>query len=388
MSHFIFQTGHGKALAGKEIEAVLGDVIIDEVFDGYVVEAEIEDPIALLDQMGGIVRITEVVQSGPTSMPLNFESWVIHTLTNAFESKSGKFRYGVSIHPKSEKILKKILIGSKKNLKPILGNLRFVNKDFHNLSSVQAWHEGLLKDNAMEIHLFKSESKWYMSRTRAIQNFEWYSKRDYERPAKRAKNGMFPPKLAQILINLSGEKNHIYDPFCGSGTVLQEALLKGLQTSGSDLYPEMVADSRTNLDWLGRTTGAIMDYALFQADATRLTKNQLPSEDYSIVTETWLGPMLTQCPSPLELPKIQREIESLYEAFFDNMKRIVTSPVTVVFTAPYHKEKNKRYFLPRLPEILARNTKIVQLSDHERPSMFYERKNQIVGREIWKVVIG
>jgi tRNA G10 N-methylase Trm11 len=169
---------------------------------------------------------------------------------------------------------------------------------------------------------------------------------------------------------------------------MQEALLMGLQTSGSDLSKEMVADSRTNLDWLGRESGQILDYSLFQADATRLTKNQLPATDFSIVTETWLGPLMTQCPSPLELPKIQREIEAVYEGFFDNLRRIVKEPTTVVFTAPYHKEKNLRHFLPRLPEILRLNTKIVPLSDHERPSMFYERKNQIVGREIWKVIIG
>lgn len=388
MNTFIFQTGHGKGLARKEIESIFGDCIIEEVYDGFVLEADIEDPIKTLDGMGGIVRITEVVQSGPSHMPLNFEAWVIDALKDAFEGKSGKSRYGLSIHPKSEKILKKCLIGSKKNLKEIVGNLRFINKDFHNLSSVQAWHEGLLKDNAIELHLFKGDKKWYLSKTLAIQNFEWYSKRDYDRPAKSAKNGMFPPKLAQILINLSGADNLVFDPFCGSGTVLQEALLKGLKAIGSDLSTEMVADTRTNLEWLSTLTDKAEDYSLFQADATRLTVNQLPAEDFTIVTETWLGPLMTEYPSPLELPKIQREIEAVYEAFFDNLRRIVKSPTTIVFTAPYHKNKADRHFLPRLPEILRLNTKIVPLSEHERPSMFYERKQQVVGREIWKLIVG
>lgn len=388
VKNFIFQTGHGKGIARKEIESILGEsAILAEVEDGLLVEADIDDPILLLSRMGGIVRITEVIQSGPTRMPLNFESWVISALTDAFEGKSGKFRYGLSIHPKAEKILKSSLIGSKKKLKETLGNLRFVNKDFNNLSSVQAWHEGLLKDRAIELQLFRGEERWYMCKTLAIQDFEWYSKRDYDRPAKSAKNGMFPPKLAQILINLSGNEKHIFDPFCGSGTVLQEALLRGLGATGSDLMTEMVEDSRINLEWLATASGKTLDYLLFQADATQLTINQLPVGDFAIVTETWLGPLLKKCPSPIELPKVQREIEAVYEAFFSNLKKIAKGPITVVFTAPYHKEGNDRHFLPNLPHILSVYTKIVQLSEHERPSMFYERKHQIVGREIWKVVV-
>ncbi|MFT7183810.1 MAG: tRNA G10 N-methylase Trm11 [Oceanicoccus sp.] len=389
MKNFIFQTGHGKRLAIKEIEAILGEnSVLGEVNDGVLVEAEIEDAVALINTMGGIVRITEVIQSGPSSMPLNFESWVIRSLTDAFEGKSGKFRYGLSIHPKSDKILKSCLMGAKKKLKPILGNLRFVNKDFNNLSSVQAWHEGLLKEKCIELQLFEGEDKWFMCKTLAIQDFGWYSTRDYDRPAKCAKNGMFPPKLAQILINLSGTKTHVFDPFCGSGTVIQESLLRGLNATGSDLIGEMVSDSRENLEWLAKKTGKTLEYALFRADATRLTKQELPAEPFAIVTETWLGPRLSKPPTELELQKIQREIEDLYEAFFDNLKRIVQSPTIVVFTAPYHKDQNLRHFLPNLPEILARYTKIIPISDHERPSMFYERKNQLVSREIWKVMVG
>lgn len=388
MTYFIFQTGHGKGLAKQEIEAVLGDVVVEDVYDGFVVETEIEDARLLLDRMGGIVRITEVIQSGPVHMPLNFESWMIHALTDAFKGKSGKFRYGLSIHPKSEKILKKCLIGSKKSLKETLGNLRFINKDFQNLSSVQAWHENLLSSNAMELHLFKSDEHWHLCKTLAIQNFEWYSKRDYDRPATSAKNGMFPPKLAQILINLAQPTKHVFDPFCGSGTVLQESLLLGFSASGSDISSKMIEGARKNLEWLAEVMEKDLNYSIFEADAKRLSAAELPSEDFVIVSETWLGPLLTQFPSPLELPKIQREIEAIYEAFFSNLKSIVKSPTTMVFTAPYHKDKANRYFLPRLPEILAMNTKIVPLSDHERPSSFYERKQQIVGREIWKVVVG
>ena len=386
---YLFQTGHGKGLAKAEIQS-LGFVIIDEVEDGFIIETNPESPTPKLSRMGGIVRITEVLQSGPAAMPLNFEEWVSRALESYFSGYKRKMRFGLSMHPKNEKTLRSILNGAKKNLKK-LGNLRFVNKDFQNLSSVQAWHEHLLEPGAVELHLFKSETKWYLSQTLAIQDFEWYSHRDFNRPAKDAQNGMFPPKLAQILINLAQPMpgSTLFDPFCGSGTVLQEAVLMGFSALGSDLENVQVEDARKNLDWLTRKKYAPknLNFKLFTADATLLKPTDLPTEPFAIVSETTLGPRLTKLPAPDELKKIQTDIETLLDQFLANLKKIIKNPVTLVFTVPFHKEKNDRHFLPRLPEILARHAEIISLSDHERPSLFYERKDQTVGREIWKVLI-
>ncbi len=387
---FIFQTGHGKGLAKAEIEALLGSNVTDEVEDGFVVEAEVKEPIQLLNRMGGIVRITEVLQRGSANLPLNFVEWVSKALEDAWKGMEGKKRFGLSMHPKSDKILKKTLNEAKRTVQNV-GNVRFVNKDFQNLSSVQAWHEGLLADRALELHLFKSEGFWYLTKTLAIQDFEAYSKRDYDRPSRSAKNGMFPPKLAQMLINLATKNTplHIFDPFCGSGTVMQEAFLMGLTSSGSDISKDMVTDSQMNLDWLKRefhTDGALPK--VFHADATQLTAENLPNEPFAIVSETWLGPALNRPLTPIERPKVQREIEALYEAFFKNLSSVLKTPSTVVFTAPYHREGNNRHFLPHLPEILKKYGKIIPLSDHERPTLFFERKEQLVSREIWKVQVG
>ena len=427
---FIFQTGHGKGLAKAEILSLLPDSIVDEVNDGFVVEVDLaatadeetspkQAAKDFLSQMGGIVRITEVIQAGPARMPLNFEEWVVNAISEVAAdpaNKNRKIRFGLSMHPKSEKILKKTLIGTKKNVQKSAKeakagksdqtafNVRFVNKDFQNLSSVQAWHQKLLKDNSVELHLFKSEEdeeraeshgKWYLTRTLAIQNFEAYSKRDYDRPSRSAKNGMFPPKLAQILINLAQPTadTTIYDPFCGSGTVMQEAWLTGHMSQGSDLAEAMVTDSKQNLQWLAdnfqnksNRPDAELQPVIFAADATALTPADLPKGDFVVVTETWLGPILEKTLSPLEMPKVHREIEALYEAFFSSLQKVAPG-VTVIFAAAYHRDKGERHFLTNLPEILKKYCEIVPLSDHERPSLFYERKTQLVSREIWKVIM-
>ena len=385
LKHYLFQTGHGKGLAKAEMEA-LGFIVIDEVEDGFVVEGILENP-PHMNRMGGVVRITEVLQNGPAAMPLNFEQWVSQALETYFTAYKGKMRFGLSMHPKNEKTLRSILNGAKQNLKK-LGNLRFVNKDFQNLSSVQAWHEHLLETGAIELHLFKSETKWYLSKTLAIQDFEWYSHRDFNRPAKNARNGMFPPKLAQILINLAQPSPNatIFDPFCGSGTALQEAMLMGYSAWGSDLEESQVEEARENLEWLCRQNEGPenMVFKLFFADAATLNPLDLPPEPFTIVSETSLGPRLTKLPSPAEL-KIQTDVETLLDEFSCEFKTNRQNPVTLVFTTPFHKEGNDRHFPPSTRNF-ARHTKIIPLSDRDRPSLFYERKDQTVGREIWKLL--
>jgi tRNA (guanine10-N2)-dimethyltransferase len=58
-----------------------------------------------------------------------------------------------------------------------------------------------------------------------------------------------PPKLARSLVNLSRVPRGkvLYDPFCGTGGVLLEAAAMGIAVVGSDLDPEMVAATKTNL---------------------------------------------------------------------------------------------------------------------------------------------
>ncbi len=391
---FIFQTGHGKGLARTEIEALLGNCVIDEVEDGFVLEAEINKPLVLQDRMGGIVRITEVLESGPAGMPLNFVEWVSKALKNQFKDQTGKLRFGLSMHPKNEQILKKTLNEAKNGAKRELGNIRFVNKDFQNLSSAQAWNERLDGNQAVELHLFKSETRWYLVKTLTIQNIDWYSFRDMMRPGRDPHQGMFPPKLAQILVNLSRTHGQpdvdvICDPFCGSGTLLQEAWLMGYEPWGCDLNPKAVKYTQENLEWLKKQCPFPLegDPVISEEDATKLSANKFPKKPFAIVTETWLGPAISEAPRESKRPQIQEEMESLYEAFFSNLSKVLKQPTTVVFTAAYYKDRNDRFFLPYLPAILNKYCTIVPLSEHERPSLFYERKDQIVGREIWKVVV-
>ena len=51
-------------------------------------------------------------------------------------------------------------------------------------------------------------------------------------------------------INKQPRNALLLDPFCGTGVVLQEALLMGYDVYGTDLEPRMIDYSGANLDWL------------------------------------------------------------------------------------------------------------------------------------------
>jgi len=48
------------------------------------------------------------------------------------------------------------------------------------------------------------EGKLMIGQTEAVQPYKQWSARDFGRPARDPKSGMLPPKLARLMINLSG----------------------------------------------------------------------------------------------------------------------------------------------------------------------------------------
>ena len=140
--------------------------------------------------------------------------------------------------------LKKILVRHGRSVRVV------ENKDVV-LSTATSLHNGLNGKNERKVELIKVDDDWY--RVIGVQDIELYAKRDQARPARDAKVGMLPPKLAQILINLCGPLEPgatILDPFCGTGVVLQEAILMGYQAYGTDISERMVEYAERNLKWL------------------------------------------------------------------------------------------------------------------------------------------
>lgn len=102
--------------------------------------------------------------------------------------------------------------------------------------------------------------------------------------------GMMPPKLAQMMLCYAthGDRGYaVWDPFCGLGTTLIEALHGGyFSLIGSDLASEMVSTSQKNIQQSIKNVQISLD--IFHHDAQKIDTKTLTNKTV-IVTEGMLG---------------------------------------------------------------------------------------------------
>jgi len=86
------------------------------------------------------------------------------------------------------------------------------------------------------------------------------------------------PVLARVLINLSEAPagGKVLDPFCGTGGILIEAGLCGIEVHGADIQEKMVEGTRKNLENYG-----IISHNIKQSDISKICENF--SQDFNAV---------------------------------------------------------------------------------------------------------
>ena len=212
----------------------------------------------------------------------------------------------------------------------------------------------------------------------AVQPFEAFGARDYARPGRDDVSGMLPPKLAKIMINLAQIKENllILDPFCGSGTILQEALIMGyINLIGFDSSAKAIKDTQTNLKWLtDKYDLDIKNIKLAQVDVKDLAKNiDKESVDY-IITEPFLGPPLKGNETETQINKNIAELENLYEKAFLQFNKALKYNGKIVMVIPEFKIKDKT------KQINLYKIKGFKVLNKQR--LVYSRPNQYVWRQI------
>jgi tRNA G10 N-methylase Trm11 len=162
------------------------------------------------------------------------------------------------------------------------------------------------------------------------------------RPVQR-KIFSIPPRLAKIMVNLSScaPGKVLLDPFCGVGTILQEAMLAKAQVTGIDINPWCVKASCTNLAWL-KDEYEIEDgrYTVLLGDSRRLTdKIDIDSVD-CIATEPDLGPALRHLPTESYAQRIVDNLRPLYCGFLEEARRVLKDGGRLVITSPYIRTRS------------------------------------------------
>lgn len=317
-----------------------------------------------ISRLGGSLKIAEEIDG----LPIDYLK----------ELPEGKITLGVSDY--SEHTSSRKAQGEALKLKKILTrhgrSVRVVENKTPILSTATSLHNGLsgLKPNKIELILFNNT--WW--RVIGVQDIDAYAKRDQARPARDAKVGMLPPKLAQILINLCGdlpEKSTILDPFCGTGVVLQEALLMGYSAYGTDLSEKMIDYSKRNLEWLHKPANA--KFSVEVGDATDYTwKNRIDA----VACECYLGQPMSLPPADIKLKGEKQICSSIILGFLKNLSSQIKLGTPVVIAVPAWLRNDGCYSRMNLVDEIENMG--YNVKNKTREGLLYFREGQIVARDI------
>lgn len=400
---YFFILGRNPTLSSAELISVLDkQTSFTFVSDEAIIACPPKEILAeeIMPRLGGIIKFGEIIEE---SEEFSAED-IAKILKN---SLAKKIYFGFSFY-KLEKIdttdfkkknqkIKNLAMPIKDLLKDIKIQARWVTSKENNLSSVVVKKNKLLAENGAELVFLIGKGKMYLGKTLAVQEFEDLSFRDFGRPARSMRVGLMPPKLAKTMLNLAqvNKDSTILDPFCGFGTILEEALLWGHKNLiGSDINPKTLEGAKENLEWLKKNYQLpIADYKLFEYDVRHISKNLPPRSIDAIITEPYLGPPLRGNETPEKIQEIIEELSSLYLAAFGEFKKILKPDGRVVMLFPVFHTIKQDFFLPILDKIkkiglsvtdpLPENLKQYSfLKTTPRKSILYFRPDQLVWREV------
>lgn len=159
--------------------------------------------------------------------------------------------------------------------------------------------------------------------------------RDMNKPIRREELAI-SPRLSKILINLSYAKKGdlIFDPFCGIGGILIEALIKGINVFGMDIDKRAISGARQNLKWLEKTNKLSAKYELLEGDS-----RSAPDKKYNaIVAESSLGELVKKKPPKGYAIEIIQDFEKKIIPVLQRLKNIKKSGARIAITFPYINE--------------------------------------------------
>lgn len=384
--------GHCPDLAKQELIGSLGRNNIEYLGTNFCLAKTGINPKQLIDSLGGTVKIALFLEEANDLEGLTAAKWLAY-LTKALAEKTEeeKINFGFSLYQDSQKNYKKILslaLGLKKELKNKY-KVRLVTSQEPTLSSVIVTKNKLL---GSELLIIKENNSYFFGLTEAVQDFSQYGYVDVGRPARDSRAGMLPPKVAQMMLNLAGNDRQkiILDPFCGSGTIIQEALRLGYQNIiGSDANPKAITDTKKNLEWLEKNFNLKTEVHLQKIKAENLSQSLPPASVDIIVTEPYLGDarFINRQNNITSLQPLVSELQELYLETFRQFKKILKPGGQIIFIWPiFSLGQTKLFSLDNkiLTQIGFQLRKPAFSSTHFSPlgNIIYSRPNQKVQREI------
>lgn len=347
--------------------------------------------------LGGTIKTGRRLAVVETTAWRDLADYLIKTIpAYVLALPAGKFTLGVSVYGLKVPLnqLQAALLEIKKRVKVSGRPIRIVPNKAEALNSAQVLHNKLTTKGAWELLLIKDGSRMLVAQTLFVQDIAAYAARDQARPARDMRVGMLPPKLAQIIINLAAGRLtpdpddrlriRILDPFCGTGVILQESLLMGFSSLGSDIDKRMVDYSRKNIHWLFDKYPKLEGNVEIQiGDATSC---QWPPF-YAVASELFLGRPLTKLPEPDELKQLVNSVDTIAQKFLINLAKQLRKGQTLCLAVPVWLLPGGRLLeLPLLAKLTEMGYNYFNYNHTGRDELVYYRQHQIVGRRLLKLI--
>ncbi len=406
------------AFLGHQPSVSLAELIA--VVPGFRLEAQPESTIAIfsstqkldatfLPGLGGVYALAEGFEKGDLSV-----SDGPQMLLECAAKIRGKITFGLRTSGIPPTGVKEMYRRYKDTLKRAGRPARYVGNERKPAAAVLLHDAGMLSGKhglELVIIALPGEQIW-MGRTIAAQDVDSYTKRDIGKPVRDTTVGLLPPKLAQVMLNLglwllkssnqqpatsnsqakskgANKQLTVLDPFCGTGVIPLECLVRGWNILASDMSLKAVNGCEKNIEWIRKEMKILKKDAestVWKQDATSpFVLKKLPD---LVVTETSLGPSLTRAPAPAPADRLRKQVEKMQEEFLRNASATLPN-VPIVCCWPFWRlaggdlvrltglwEKlpklGYRAVMPAIP-------KSKEATDF---SLLYRRNDQFVGREI------
>jgi tRNA (guanine10-N2)-dimethyltransferase len=400
--------GRQPAIGMAELESLYGSSVVTPV-SNVAALIDVDPCLLAFDRLGGSIKFCKVLTTLPTTKWEDVEKFLIEVSPgHAKDMAGGKMNIGLSLYgwKLDPRRLMRTALSLKKAIKVVGKSVRIVPNKELSLSSAQVIYNKLTGPNGWELVFIMDEGQTIVAQTVKEQDINSYSFRDRDRPKRDTRVGMLPPKLAQIIINLAtGElpkdklqsicdipegqtiprpnfDELILDPFCGTGVILQEALLMGYKVNGSDIDERMIDYSSTNLKWLEtRFSVENSDSTILEiGDATSFTWDRTPK---FIASEAYLGQAFTSQPTDGEIIQNVSTTNLIIKKSLRNIAQQIPSGTRLCIAVPaYHDSRGNFRHLPFIDSIEELGYNRISFKHLSNSELIYFREQQIVAREL------
>lgn len=348
MSVFYFLSGATPALSRLELSSV-AQTAIEDVGQTRLLQAEFdsaEQAKEIFGKLGGSIKLYEVIAELVATDASELLARLAEKMSESAIDDSIDFGFVEYGHAQFGQFgLQEIKV----ELKKLGVRSRYLKQDGTGLSAAVLLHQHKVQDWCL-VH---DQDKTMLARTIAVQDIDDWTLRDRSKPYADRKKGMLPPKLARIMVNLALEgtqknllaEQTLLDPFCGSGTVLMEAALRGVQVIGSDLDRTAITGSNANFQWLRENYSVTVGSEVVYSDATNLTLSVKPGTINYLVTEPFLG---KPKPQPEAMANIFKGLEKLYLGAFKHWTKWLADGARLVVVLPYVQTEKHTYSQQKL----------------------------------------